>query len=411
MLDSAATELEVLCLRPEFSTAAHEAALRERVSRLANLRGGSFARVRAVQRLNDSASTLALVSAATAGTRLSEILTTSDRLGVALDGSAGWAIVLQLTSAVALMHEHAPDAANGSIAPERIVITPDARVVVVEHVLGSLIEASTLSQEQAWKDQRVASIGSDAFDLRSDVAQVGIVALSLVLGRALRDDEFPARLSQLVESAMVTSVTGGREPMVAGLRSWLDRALQFDERRSFASAIEASAELHRLLEETDSVVVPLALEAFLSRLQTAIERDRQAPVPAAVAAFASEDAPTTMGETPVPVPDPVEPEPAPAAEEMTTPASVYTATEVTMAPLAVASSPVRSIANPALLSFAVTESPRASLSSEPFSMHSPGAVQRCRLVLEGTSVEPAGGGRRGTDGPRRTRMGRVARRR
>ena len=215
MLDSAATELEVLCLRPEFSTAAHEAALRERVSRLANLRGGSFARVRAVQRLNDSASTLALVSAATAGTRLSEILTTSDRLGVALDGSAGWAIVLQLTSAVALMHEYAPDAANGSIAPERIVITPDARVVVVEHVLGSLIEASTLSQEQAWKDQRVASIGSDAFDLRSDVAQVGIVALSLVLGRALRDDKYPARLSQLVESAMVTSVTGGREPMVA----------------------------------------------------------------------------------------------------------------------------------------------------------------------------------------------------
>ena len=242
-------------------------------------------------------------------------------------------------------------------------------MVVVEHVLGSLIEASTLSQEQAWKDQRVASIGSDAFDLRSDVAQVGIVALSLVLGRALRDDEYPGRLSQLVESAMVTSVTGGREPMVGGLRSWLDRALQFDERRSFASAIEASADLHRLLEETDSVVVPLALEAFLSRLQTAIERDRQAPAVAPVVAVASEDAPTTLGETPVPVPDPVEPESTQAAEEMTTPASVYTATEVTMAPLAVASSPVRSIANPALLSFAVTESSRASLSSEPFSMH------------------------------------------
>ena len=124
MLDSAATELEVLCLRPEFSTAAHEAALRERVSRLANLRGGSFARVRAVQRLNDSASTLALVSAATAGTRLSEILTTSDRLGVALDGSAGWAIVLQLTSAVALMHEHAPMLPTDRLLPSASSLRP-----------------------------------------------------------------------------------------------------------------------------------------------------------------------------------------------------------------------------------------------------------------------------------------------
>ena len=372
-LDSAATELEVLCLRPELSTAAHEAALRERVGRLANVRSGSFARVRAVQRLNDSASTLALVSAATPGTRLSEILTTSERLGTALDGSAGWAIVLQLTSAVALMHEHAPDVANGSIAPERIVVTPDARVVVVEHVLGSLIEGSLVSQDQAWKDQRVASLAGEAFDLRTDVVQLGVVALSLVLGRALRDDEYPARLSQLVESAMVTSVTGGREPMAAGLRSWLDRALQLDERRSFASAIEASAELHRLLEETDSVVVPLALEAFLSRLQAAIERDRQTPAPAPAVTVAAEDAPTTMGETPV-VADPVEPEPvpAPALAEMTTPAAVYTGAEVTLAP--VAGPPVGSVANPALQSFAsFTESPRETMSSEPFKSTQGGA--------------------------------------
>jgi hypothetical protein len=276
-LDSSGSELEVLCLRPELSTATHEAALRERVTRLANVRTGSFARVRAVQRLNDSASTLALVSAATPGMRLSEILTTSDRLGVALDGSAGWAIVVQLTSAVALMQENAPDVAHGAIAPERIVVTPDARVVVVEHVLGGMLESDGWMPDRFWKEQRIATPANvEAFDLRSDVTQIGVVALSLVLGRGLRDDEYPEQLSRLVESATITSVTGGREPMSGGLRSWLDRALQLDERRSFSSAIEASAELHRLLEESDSVVVPLSLEAFLSRLQTAAERERLA---------------------------------------------------------------------------------------------------------------------------------------
>jgi hypothetical protein len=346
-LDSAGSELEVLCLRPDLSTPAHEAALRERVSRMANVRSGAFARVRAVQRLNDSAQTLALVSPATSGMRLSEVLTTSERLGVALDASAGWAIVLQLVSAVALIHEQAPDVAHGAIAPERLIVTPDARIVVVEHVLGSMLEANQWTQERYWKEQRVAVPTDGApFDLRSDVAGIGVVALSLVLGRALGDDEYPQQLAHLVESAMATSVTGGREPMAVSLRSWLDRALQIDERRSFASAIEASAELHRLLEETDSVVVPLSLEAFLSRLQSAIERDR-------LAAAAPVQTPPSVVETPA-----VEPQSDPivtATPEITPVAAAERAAEATVAaPIAhLTTEPVSAaaIANPALQSF------------------------------------------------------------
>ena len=359
-LDSSGSELEVLCLRPELSTATHEAALRERVARLANVRAGSFARVRAVQRLNDSASTLALVSAATPGMRLSEILTTSERLGVALDGSAGWAIVVQLTSAVALMQEHAPDVAHGAIAPERIVVTPDARVVVVEHVLGSMIESDGWTPDRFWTEQRIAApANTQSFDLRTDVTQIGVVALSLILGRGLRDDEYPLQLARLVESATVTSVTGGREPMSTGLRTWLDRALQLDERRSFSSAIEASAELHRLLEESESVVVPLSLEAFLSRLQTAIERDRQGAAAAAATASVVEQ---TVVE---PAPIGAAPEPAPVVEAPTM--SVVVPAEVAPAPVA---EPVgeqaSSIANPAF-SFmgSVGEPPRES-TPDPF---------------------------------------------
>jgi serine/threonine-protein kinase len=279
-LDAAGVELEVLCLRPELSTAGAEAALRERVHRLANFRSGAFAKVRTVQRLNDAASTLALVSVATPGLRLSDLMQTSARLDVPLDGSAAWALMLQLTSAMAHLHEHAPDVAHGALAPERIVITPDARVMVVEHVLSSVLETLKWTQEQYWREQRIAAASTGRpLDMRGDVRQIGIVALSLAHGRVLEDGEYPEALPDLVESAAITSVTGGREPMSANLRLWLDRTLQLDDRRSFSSAIEASAELHQLMAESDSVVVPLALESFLARLQKATDRDRADSAP------------------------------------------------------------------------------------------------------------------------------------
>ncbi len=366
-LDSSGSELEVLCLRPELSTATHEAALRERVARLANVRTGSFARVRAVQRLNDSASTLALVSAATPGMRLSEILTTSERLGVPLDGSASWAIVVQLTSAVALMQENAPDVAHGAIAPERIVVTPDARVVVVEHVLGGMIESDGWTPDRFWKEQRIATPANvESFDLRSDVTQIGVVALSLVLGRGLRDEEYPGHLAGLVESATITAVTGGREPMSVGLRSWLDRALQLDERRSFSSAIEASAELHRILEESESVVVPLSLEAFLSRLQTAVERDRLGAAAEAAATM------TSIGQR---VAEPSAMEATPAAESTTVvdePMMEHAGTETAaVAPVAepVAAS-TSSVVNPAFSFMGAAAEPPRDTTPDPFTSFS-----------------------------------------
>ena len=366
-LDSSGSELEVLCLRPELSTATHEAALRERVARLANVRTGSFARVRAVQRLNDSASTLALVSAATPGMRLSEILTTSERLGVPLDGSASWAIVVQLTSAVALMQENAPDVAHGAIAPERIVVTPDARVVVVEHVLGGMIESDGWTPDRFWKEQRIATPANvESFDLRSDVTQIGVVALSLVLGRGLRDEEYPGHLAGLVESATITAVTGGREPMSMGLRSWLDRALQLDERRSFSSAIEASAELHRILEESESVVVPLSLEAFLSRLQTAVERDRLGAAAEAAATM------TSIGQR---VAEPSAMEATPAAESTTVvaePTVEHAGTET--AAVAPAAEPVAastsSVVNPAFSFMGAAAEPPRDTTPDPFTSFS-----------------------------------------
>ena len=135
-----------------------------------------------------------------------------------------------------MLHEHAPDIAHGALAPERLVVTPGARVVIVEHVLGSALEQLRWSHDSYWRELRLAlprSAGSPHFDHRADVTQIGIVALSLILGRPLADDEYPGRIGDVVGSAWAISSRGGLEPLPAGLRAWLTRALQLDLRHAF----------------------------------------------------------------------------------------------------------------------------------------------------------------------------------
>jgi hypothetical protein len=86
--------LDVLCLRNELTAVpSFEFALRERVSRLATFRHASFAQVRTVERLSDPARTLAVISNATPGVRLSEILATATRHNIVLDSDAGFCVI------------------------------------------------------------------------------------------------------------------------------------------------------------------------------------------------------------------------------------------------------------------------------------------------------------------------------
>ena len=107
------------------------------------------------------------------------------------------------------------------------------------------------------------SAGPARFDQRTDVLQIGITALSLVLGRLLHDEEFPSRLGEVLASTWAVSVRGGFEPLPPGLRGWLGRALQLDARNAFTTAIEARDELDRVLGEGDLLASPASLEAFL----------------------------------------------------------------------------------------------------------------------------------------------------
>ena len=281
--DSSTGELvQILRINPALTAVpSFEFALRERVARLANFRHGYYARIRRVDRAQRHASALALVSDHVEGTRLSDILRVAEERGLQLDINAALCLIRQLVPALVLLHENARDAAHGLIAPERLVVTPHGRLIVAEHVCGAAVEQMQYGRERLWHEFRVVmppSAGIPRFDQRADVTGLGVVALSLVLGRPLREDEFPRQLGNLLSGARERTAPGDDQPLSAPLRSWLARALQIDVRRAFSSAPEALAALDEISADSPAyVAAPVALETFLSRYISAVLAPPPAP--------------------------------------------------------------------------------------------------------------------------------------
>jgi hypothetical protein len=262
--------LQILRLRPTLtSVPSFEFALRERTARLANFRHAYYVRVRRVDRAMAPTSALAIVSDHLEGTRLSDILRVAEDKQLQIDINAALCLIRQLVPAVSVLHENARDVAHGLIAPERLIVTPNARLVIVEHVLGAAIEQLQFGRDRLWQEFRVAmppSAGLPRFDHRADVTGMGLVALALILGRPLGADEYPHRIPDLLHEARERSALGDEQPLSPALRAWLARALQIDVRRSFASAPEAMAALEEVVSDDGMyVAAPVALETFLSR--------------------------------------------------------------------------------------------------------------------------------------------------
>ena len=267
--------VQVLRINPSLTAVpSFEFALRERVARLANFRHPYYARVRRVDRAPSHPTALAVVSDHVEGTRLSDILRVAEERRLHLDINAALCLVRQLVPALALLHENARDAAHGLISPERLIVTPQGQLIVAEHVCGAAVEQMQYGRERLWHELRIAmppSAGIPRFDQRADVTGIGVVALSLVLGRLLRDDEFPRGVNDLLNTARERTAMGDETPLSHGLRAWLACALQTDIRRAFASAPEALAALDQLISENPAYVpAPIALETFLSRYIAAV---------------------------------------------------------------------------------------------------------------------------------------------
>ena len=267
--------LQILRIRPALTAVpSFEFALRERAARLANFRHAYYARVRRIDRVQVPGPGLSIVSDHVEGTRLSDILRVAHERNLRLDINAALCLIRQLVPAVALLHENAREVAHGLIAPERLVVTPHARLVIVEHVLAAAVEQLQFSRERLWQEFRISmppSAGLPRFDHRADVTGVGLVALALILGRPLHAAEFPNHVPTLLSEACERSALGEEQPLSQPLRDWLARALQLDTRRAFASAPEALTALEEIVaDDSMYVAAPVALETFLSRYIAAL---------------------------------------------------------------------------------------------------------------------------------------------
>ena len=238
-------------LRPLWELAAIRASIQSRVDRLVTFRQARFVPVRRAEVPPDDGSTIEVVSDFVSGHRLSGILEVTKTGSVVVETNAALHVVRELLGAIAVLHE-SRGVSHGAIGPERILITPRGRMVVTDYVLGSALERLEYSRSRIWREFRIPMPpGSKLarFDESADVIQIGVVALALLVGRPLDTNDYPDRLSVLVESIGTAASQHGRKPLPASLVAWLKRMLPHEQNGRFATVRDARAALETVLSK------------------------------------------------------------------------------------------------------------------------------------------------------------------
>jgi len=256
--------VDILLLRDAFAPIrSFEFLVRERVNRLAHVRSTHFARVYDVEHVGDGPK-IALISQTAAGVRLSRLLSTAEQNLLPLDIQSALYLIDQILVAMAELHDDAPDACHGTLASERIVVTSTGDIIIVEHVLGAALAQLRHSPDRYWKELRITlpiAVTAPVLDRRADVAAIGMIALALLLGRPIADDEYPGDVASLASGSF--GLGGGFEPIPEWLREWLSQALSLEPTRWFASAVEARQAFEAGLKSGELKASKEKLEAFL----------------------------------------------------------------------------------------------------------------------------------------------------
>jgi len=243
------------------------AALQERAIHLHGRRLTSYVKTQRV--VADDQGGLEVVTDHVRGWRLADLLDVAESENLTFDIGVVMLLLRQLLPTAALLSTQSRDTASGALGPEHLLLTPQARLVLTDYVFGSAIDALGWPGERLWHTLRVAKpAGADrAVSQRGDVVQVGLTVLSLIIGRRLRDEEFPERLEGLVTSARQKTPAVIHAPLSVPLRDWLLRALQLQP-KSFATLFDAQMALERLLTAEPSLLAqPAELETAVARFE------------------------------------------------------------------------------------------------------------------------------------------------
>jgi hypothetical protein len=130
---------------------------------------------------------------------------------------------------------------HGALTALRVVVAPDATIAFTDIGAFRELEALQLNRERLWREHRVAlpaAASLPRFDQRADITQVGVLAVSLLLRRRLRETEYPRPVEDLVIEATAAPVLDA--PVASALRMWIQQALQLKARGNFTSGLDAA---------------------------------------------------------------------------------------------------------------------------------------------------------------------------
>ena len=291
--NSGAPSLELLRFHPHLAqTAGFETALRERVQRLGDFRHPAFAQVRSVKRL-DPDDDLALVSNCTPGKRLSEVLHRAHGPAFAA------ALIRQLAPALVLLQQHDAGVSHGALSPDRIVVSPEGRLTIVEHVLGPALDALNLRNTQLGSlgiAVPPTALSSRAhLDVATDWYQLGLVAVATLIGRPVTTSDLP-QLETLLEQAGHSAGADGAA-LSPAIRQWLERALQISGSR-IDSGADARSALDELLQTDARPHGPRRIKRAPAAPSQPADLDPAPSVTSSATAFAPGD----TGAAPAPAP-------------------------------------------------------------------------------------------------------------
>jgi hypothetical protein len=283
------TQVEVLRLRPELTgSPVFEAAVRRRMEQLGHFDHPNFAKAHQVRRLAPPDGRLVIVSEAVDGWRLSEVLEAVDHLRKPIHSHAVVFLLRQLFGAVSSLHDVGAGISHGALGTERLVLTPDFRLVVTESVLGGALRyLPSMPPDRLWRELRLAVAEGEVqlFGRLTDLRQLGVIALSLALGRQLRRDEFLPRLASVLSALPRIRSERGADPFGPALQDWLAHVLSLAGGETPWSVVEAQRELSRIVESDPGLAFePVGLGPLLQRVAEYYEADANPdaePVPTA----------------------------------------------------------------------------------------------------------------------------------
>lgn len=259
------TMLERLHLRPELR--AFTGFLQEQVALAEAFDDERFARVRGIERNPRQAVTV--VSQFVSGHRLCDLLEAATNLPAdeatspSVDAALGF--LLEILPALGSLHSITRHP-HGTLGPGRIVLTHDGRVIVLEAVFGQAIERLQFNRSRLWLEFGLAAPAGDGpvrLDNAADIAQASLVAMMIVIGRPLRDNEYPDGIGTLLTEVIEIAQIRGGSGFAAGLQSFLARALPLSTQQPFESAEEATSEVRRVAKEIGATRCRAALTSFV----------------------------------------------------------------------------------------------------------------------------------------------------